>query len=45
LYWIRVDDGPRRPDPRSPFQPYGVHGPSCWLDTAALGAAAPIPYV
>lgn len=36
LYWIRADGGPRRPDPRSPWQPYGVHGPSCWIDTAAL---------
>jgi maltooligosyltrehalose trehalohydrolase len=36
LYWVRVDGGSPRPDPRSPWQPFGVHGPSCWLDTATL---------
>ena len=36
LYWLRADGGPRRPDPRSPWQPHGVHGPSCWIDTASL---------
>jgi maltooligosyltrehalose trehalohydrolase len=45
LYWIRVDGGPRRPDPRSVFQPHGVHGPSCWLDTAALRPARVPPQV
>ncbi|HEX5058899.1 MAG TPA: malto-oligosyltrehalose trehalohydrolase [Kofleriaceae bacterium] len=45
LYWIRIDGGPPRPDPRSTFQPQGVHGPSCWLDTATLGAPGPAPYV
>lgn len=45
LYWIRIDGGPPRPDPRSTWQPHGVHGPSCWLETASLGAARPIPYV
>src|SRR5262245_7299132 len=45
LYWIRIDGGDRRPDPRSTFQPYGVHGPSCWLDPTTLGAAKPTSYV
>lgn len=38
LYWLRLDSGPRRPDPRSTWQPYGVHGPSCWLDTSRFAA-------
>jgi maltooligosyltrehalose trehalohydrolase len=42
LYWIRLDGGERRPDPRSPFQPHGVHGPSCWLDTGSLEVVPPI---
>jgi maltooligosyltrehalose trehalohydrolase len=41
LYWIRLDDGPRRPDPRSTYQPYGVHGPSCWLDPSTPGVPRP----
>jgi maltooligosyltrehalose trehalohydrolase len=47
LYWLRVDGGPRRPDPRSAWQPYGVHGPSCWIDTGTLGvdAVASPPFV
>jgi maltooligosyltrehalose trehalohydrolase len=35
-YAFRVDDGPERPDPRSPFQPEGVHGRSCLIDHAAF---------
>nr|WP_161501255.1 malto-oligosyltrehalose trehalohydrolase [Rhodopirellula sp. SM50] len=31
-YFYRVDDGPRRPDPASRFQPQGVHGPSEVID-------------
>lgn len=31
-YLFRVDDGEGRPDPRSPWQPHGVHGPSRVLD-------------
>jgi maltooligosyltrehalose trehalohydrolase len=31
-YAFSLDGGPPRPDPRSPFQPYGVHGPSCLVD-------------
>lgn len=27
-YWFSVDGGPLRPDPRSPWQPHGVDGPS-----------------
>ena len=31
-YTFRVDGGPPTPDPRSPWQPQGVHGPSRVLD-------------
>ncbi|MBD5787641.1 malto-oligosyltrehalose trehalohydrolase [Cellulosimicrobium terreum] len=31
-YGFSVDGGPGRPDPRSPHQPYGVHGPSRTFD-------------
>ncbi|MBU4214831.1 MAG: malto-oligosyltrehalose trehalohydrolase [Actinobacteria bacterium] len=31
-YAFSVDDGPARPDPRSPWQPAGVHGPSRVFD-------------
>jgi maltooligosyltrehalose trehalohydrolase len=31
-YAVRLDDGPPRPDPRSPWQPAGVHGPSRAFD-------------
>lgn len=31
-YWYSLDDGKPLPDPRSPWQPYGVHGPSRTLD-------------
>jgi maltooligosyltrehalose trehalohydrolase len=31
-YAFSVDGGPPRPDPRSPWQPYGVHGPSRTFD-------------
>lgn len=34
-YLFRLDGGPGRPDPRSPWQPYGVHGPSRTFDTGA----------
>jgi len=33
-YAFAVDGGPPRPDPRSPWQPAGVHGPSRVFDTA-----------
>jgi len=43
-YGYSVDGGPGRPDPRSPWQPYGVHGPSrtfdasfAWTDGAWAG--------
>lgn len=32
-YWFSVDGGAPRPDPRSPWQPAGVHGPSRTFDT------------
>ncbi|QTE28308.1 malto-oligosyltrehalose trehalohydrolase [Pengzhenrongella sicca] len=44
-YAFAVDGGPARPDPRSPWQPAGVHGPSravdpglfAWTDAAWAG--------
>lgn len=33
-YAFSADGGPARPDPRSPWQPSGVHGPSRVFDTA-----------
>lgn len=33
-YAFHLDGGPARPDPRSPWQPDGVHGASRWFDTA-----------
>lgn len=35
LYRYSLDGGPGRPDPRSRFQPRGVHGPSQVVDPAA----------
>ncbi|MGA1796135.1 MAG: malto-oligosyltrehalose trehalohydrolase [bacterium] len=35
-YFYRLDDGPRRPDPASHFQPEGVHGPSVVVDHGAF---------
>ena len=35
LYQFSIDGGPGRPDPRSLFQPYGVHGPSQVVDREA----------
>ncbi|MCD9622715.1 malto-oligosyltrehalose trehalohydrolase [Rhabdothermincola salaria] len=35
-YLFRVDGGDARPDPRSPWQPHGVHGPSRVLDHEAF---------
>ncbi|HZU56392.1 MAG TPA: malto-oligosyltrehalose trehalohydrolase [Actinocrinis sp.] len=48
-YAFSLDGGPARPDPRSPHQPHGVHGPSrvvdpqgfAWTDTAWTGRTAP----
>ncbi|MFN2594416.1 MAG: malto-oligosyltrehalose trehalohydrolase [Actinomycetota bacterium] len=31
-YMLSVDGGAPRPDPRSRFQPHGIHGPSRWVD-------------
>ena len=31
-YALRVDGAGPLPDPRSPWQPAGVHGQSCWID-------------
>ena len=35
-YAYRLDGGDPRPDPRSPWQPHGVHGPSRLVDHAAF---------
>ena len=45
-YWISVDGGPPVPDPRSRWQPAGVHGPTRWIDPAGLRSPTPdFPYV
>ena len=44
-YRYIVDGGPPVPDPRSRWQPDGVHGPSCVWDTAALAARERTPFV
>ena len=36
-YAFSLDGGDPRPDPRSPFQPHGVHGPSRLVDHGAFG--------
>jgi maltooligosyltrehalose trehalohydrolase len=35
-YAFSLDGGPAFPDPRSPFQPHGVHGPSRTVDHSAF---------
>jgi maltooligosyltrehalose trehalohydrolase len=35
-YAFSLDEGPPRPDPRSAFQPQGIHGPSRVVDHAAF---------
>ena len=40
-YAISLDGGPPRPDPRSRWQPDGVHAASCWVDPVTL--ASPLP--
>ena len=35
-YAFSLDGGESRPDPRSPWQPHGVHGPSRLIDHAAF---------
>src|SRR5262245_13001769 len=49
-YQFSLDGGPALPDPRSEFQPGGVHGPSRLVDHGAFGwtdhlwrGAAPLP--
>jgi maltooligosyltrehalose trehalohydrolase len=34
LYFYRLDGGTERPDPVSRFQPLGIHGPSCVVDSS-----------
>jgi maltooligosyltrehalose trehalohydrolase len=36
-YAFSLDGGPERPDPRSPWQPHGVDGPSRVVDHGAFG--------
>ena len=42
-YLISLDGGPPRPDPRSPWQPDGVHAASCWIDPCML-ASPPVEF-
>lgn len=35
-YWLVIDGGDSLPDPRSPFQPLGINGPSRLIDHAAF---------
>src|SRR5215831_16966381 len=35
-YTFSLDEGPPRPDPRSAYQPRGIHGPSRVVDHAAF---------
>ncbi len=35
-YWYEIDGGDPVPDPRSPYQPDGIHGPSCVVDHSAF---------
>ncbi len=35
-YWFAIDGGTPVPDPRSPFQPLGINGPSRLIDHAAF---------
>nr|MBA3821003.1 malto-oligosyltrehalose trehalohydrolase [Deltaproteobacteria bacterium] len=44
-YAISVDGGPPRPDPRSRWQPAGVHGPSRWIEPSPLPSIAPFSAV
>ena len=39
-YRYALDGGPPWPDPRSPWQPEGVHGDSHWIDAARLRASS-----
>jgi maltooligosyltrehalose trehalohydrolase len=43
-YAFSVDDGPPRPDPRSRWQPDGVHGRSRWIGDDALRTLTPSPF-
>jgi maltooligosyltrehalose trehalohydrolase len=36
-YAFSIENGPALPDPRSPFQPGGIHGPSRVVEHAAFG--------
>jgi maltooligosyltrehalose trehalohydrolase len=38
-YAFKINDGPARPDPRSPWQPGGIDGPSRVVDHGAFGWA------
>jgi maltooligosyltrehalose trehalohydrolase len=40
-YRYSLDGGPPFPDPRSRWQPDGVHGPSYWVDPEALRGVGP----
>lgn len=40
-YAFRIDGGDARPDPRSPWQPHGVHGPSRTFDPSVHAWSCP----
>ncbi len=42
-YAFSLDGGPPRPDPRSPWQPHGVHGPSRTFDASTREQPDPWP--
>jgi maltooligosyltrehalose trehalohydrolase len=44
-YAFSINAGPPRPDPRSRWQPDGVHGRSRWLDLEALRSPAANPVI
>jgi maltooligosyltrehalose trehalohydrolase len=43
-YAISIDGGPPRPDPRSQWQPDGVHAASCWVDPVTLASPPPADF-
>ncbi|HMG22211.1 MAG TPA: malto-oligosyltrehalose trehalohydrolase, partial [Kofleriaceae bacterium] len=43
-YAISIDGGPPRPDPRSRWQPDGVHAASCWIDPTTLCSPPPAEF-
>jgi maltooligosyltrehalose trehalohydrolase len=44
-YLVTLDGGPGRPDPRSGWQPHGVHAPSRWIDPVTRNAPVPAGFL